>query len=93
MTNVYPRSTTEMIYMPMTNDGVIVTTGITYSIVKEVPGTITVEGTHTAADIMNGKTGRIISAMSPGVYKVWGAVTGLAQEAPHVYLGSFRISE
>lgn len=93
MTNVYPKSTVEMIAMPMTNNGVVVTAGITYSVVKEVPGQPCIEGTHTAADIMNGKTGRIITGLTPGTYKVWGAITGLAQETPHIYLGSFRVTE
>lgn len=92
-TNVYPKSTVELVRMPMTNRGVVVTAGVTYSVVKEVPGTVTAEGVHTPADILNGETGRIITGLTPGTYKVWGAITGLAQETPHVYLGSFRVTE
>jgi hypothetical protein len=93
MTNVYPKSSVEMIAMPITNNGVVVTVGVTYSIVKEVPGVTTVEGTHVAADILNGKTGRIINGLTPGIYKVWGAVTSASPETPHIFIGTFRISE
>lgn len=91
MTNVYPKSTVEFISIPVTKaDGTVITTGVTYSIVLQ-PGP---EGTHTAADIMGGQTGRLISGMTPGLYKVWAAVstagTGTA-EAPHMEAGTFEI--
>lgn len=92
-TEVYPKSTVELVWLPVYNNGTIVTTGVTYSIVKEVPGQITQEGTHTAADIVNGKTGRIISGLTPGLYKVWAAITTGGPETPHILLGSFRIAE
>jgi hypothetical protein len=89
-TNVYEKSTHDFIWLPVTKDGVTQTVGVTYSIVK-LPGE---EGTHSPADIMNGKTGRIIQDYEPGLYKVWAAVTpegtgnGLH---PHIELGTFRV--
>lgn len=91
MTNMYPQNTTEMVYMPVTNNGTVITSGVSYSIVKSIPGEVTTEGTFTPADVVDGKTGRIISDLEPGTYKVWAAVTGYAGEEPHVYLGTFRI--
>jgi hypothetical protein len=90
VTNVYERSTIDFIHLPVTKDGATQTVGVTYSIVKQ-PGA---EGAHEPADIMNGKTGRIISEWEPGLYKVWAAVTPEgtgSQLHPHFVLGTFRI--
>lgn len=91
-TNSYPKSTVEFIDMPVTKNGVLQTTGVTYSVVLQPGG----EGAHTPADIMAGRTGRLISGLAPGLYKVWAAVTTAGtgtSEAPHIFLGSFRITD
>lgn len=87
--NVYPRTTTEFIWLPVYNNGVLVTTGVSYSIVLQ-PGA---EGTMTAADLMNGKTGRFIGPnIVPGLYKVWASVVTGGPETPHIYLGDYRVT-
>jgi hypothetical protein len=85
--NIYLSTTKEFIWLPVYNDGVLVTEGVQYSVVLQ-PGN---EGAHTAADIMNGKTGRVIDNLEPGLYKVWASVTGGPVELPHIALGSFRV--
>jgi hypothetical protein len=93
-TNVYPKSTVEFIHLPITKAGVVQTTGVTYSVVQMQPGDTTApEGTHSPATIFEGKTGIVISFMAPGLYKVWGAVTTGPTEYPHVYLGTFRVTD
>lgn len=88
-TNEYQRTTTEFIWLPVYNNGTLVTSGVAYSVVLQ-PGA---EGTHTAATIMNGKTGVIIGPnITPGLYKVWASVTTGGQELPHFVLGTYRVT-
>lgn len=88
MTATFPRETIEFLPAPVTVDGVVTTAGVTYCITA-ANGVRPV--TFTAATVIGGKTGVMVSGYTVGLYRVWSRIPG-SPESPVIDHGTFRIT-
>lgn len=85
--NIYPRESVEFQPVPVYQNGVLVTTSVSFSVV--VLGAR--PSTFTAATVLQGATGFMVTGYSVGTYDVWAQVVS-APETPVLYCGSFGVS-
>ena len=86
--NIYPRETTEFLRVHVEVDGVEVAGDtVTFSLVK---GENSRPGEFSAATLLDGKVGLMLSGLTPGVYRVYAKVD-TAAEQPVVDCGLFRV--
>jgi len=87
MFNEYLKESLEFQGVPVTVNGVVVTSNVFYSVVTSGSD----PGAFNPADILEGQTGFYVGTYAPGVWHVYGKVTD-APEAPVFDCGDFKIS-
>lgn len=82
----FPSQTSEFLPVPVSADGVIVTTGIAYSVVPNGNQ----PGAWTAATVMNSKTGVMVSGFAAGTYRIYAQAT-TTNETAVIDCGTFLV--
>lgn len=86
MIDQFPSQTSEFLPVPVSADGVIVTTGIAYSVVPNGNQ----PGAWTAATVMNSKTGVMVSGFAAGTYRIYAQAT-TTNETAVIDCGTFLV--
>lgn len=87
MVNAYPRESVEFQPVTVTRDGIAVTTGLSFAIVPDG----TRPATFTAATILGGKAGVMVSGLARGTYRIF-AQLDASPEIPVIDCGYFYIT-
>lgn len=87
MVNAYPRESVEFQPVTVTRDGIAVTTGLSFAIVADG----TRPTTFTAATILGGKAGVMVSGLARGTYRIF-AQLDASPEIPVIDCGYFYIT-
>ena len=86
MVSSYPRESVEFQPVRVTQDGAAVTTDLSFAVVRD--GQRPVE--FTAAVVLAGVTGIMVSGLEPGTYRIYAKLT-TAAEIPVIDCGYFYI--
>jgi hypothetical protein len=89
MTNVYPRESVEFQPVLVTQDGVAITTGVEFAVIK--PTARPTDADWFAATLLQGATGFLTGTYGVGIWKVWAQVTD-SPEIPVIDCGTFQVS-
>ena len=85
--NIYPRESVEFQPVPVYQNSILVTSNVAFSIVVQGAR----PSTFTAATILQGSTGFMVTGLLVGTYSVWAQITS-APEIPVIYCGDFGVS-
>jgi hypothetical protein len=87
LVNAYPRESVEFQPVTVTRDGIAVTTGLSFAIVADGARPTT----FTAATILGGKAGVMVSGLARGTYRIF-AQLDASPEVPVIDCGYFYIT-
>ncbi|HJV99425.1 MAG TPA: hypothetical protein VJ617_10055 [Arthrobacter sp.] len=87
MVNAYPRESVEFQPVNVTQDGIAVTSGLSFAVVADG----TRPTTFTAATVLDGKSGVLLTGLTPGTYRVFAKLTN-SPEIPVIDCGYFYIT-
>lgn len=87
MANVFPRETVEFQGVPVTKDGLIITTNIEYCVVAPAVR----PSTWVVATTLAGATGFMVQNYTVGTYQVWARITS-SPEIAVIDCGTFAVS-
>ena len=87
MSNSYPRETVEFAFPRVTVDDVVVTTGVTFALFANG----TRPTTWDAPTIVDGRTGVMLTGLTPGLYRIFAKVAS-SPETPVIDCGYVSIT-
>lgn len=86
MANAYPRESVEFQPVKVTQDGMVVTTGLSFAVVRD--GTRPV--TFTPATVLDDEPGVMLSGLAAGTYRIYAQLTA-GVEIPVIDCGYFYV--